>query len=185
MGRINAWWVAWHTALAYPLGGGMSFQHDFLFERYGPYEQGVRAAHSIYFEILGNHGFLGLFLFVMIWVSAYFTAGWLRKNTTDIPEAQWAGQLGAMVQVSLVGYLVGGAFLSLPYFDLPYNLVLMVVLARAWVLKRRWETDPVMPFLEYAGLRKPRRGKPTKAGPKPAAAPNPAARGLGTAPSNR
>ena len=41
-----------------------------------------------------------------------------------------------MTQVSLVGFAVGGAFLSLSYFDLPYNLMVMVVLARVWVEKQ-------------------------------------------------
>ena len=33
-----------------------------------------------------------------------------------------------MCQVGLIGYATGGAFLSLVYFDLPYYLVLIVVL---------------------------------------------------------
>jgi hypothetical protein len=32
-----------------------------------------------------------------------------------------------MCQVGLIGYATGGAFLSLVYFDLPYYLVLIVV----------------------------------------------------------
>ena len=39
-----------------------TYQHWELFERFGLYETKVRAAHSIYFQILGNHGFFGLFL---------------------------------------------------------------------------------------------------------------------------
>src|SRR5690606_19334910 len=78
MGRINAWHVAWDTASNYFFGGGMSYQHEFLFQQYGTYEQTVRAAHSIYFQILGNHGFVGLFLFLMMWISAFRAAGWLR-----------------------------------------------------------------------------------------------------------
>jgi hypothetical protein len=45
-----------------------------------------------------------------------------------------------MVQVSLAGFAVGGAFLSLSYFDLPYNLMIMVVLARRWVMRRMAES---------------------------------------------
>ena len=59
-----------------------------------------------------------------------------------------------MIQVSLVGFAVGGAFLSLQYFDLPYNLMIMAVLARKWVEDRAWEREPDIPFLEYVGLRK-------------------------------
>ncbi|WP_405234343.1 putative O-glycosylation ligase, exosortase A system-associated [Lentisalinibacter salinarum] len=139
MGRINAWIVAWETAKAYPFGGGMSYQHAELFERFGVYETKVRAAHSIYFQILGNHGFVGLFLYLGLWVSSYRTAGWLRKNARGSPETEWAAMLGSMVQVSLVGFAVGGAFLSLSYFDLPYNLMVMVVLARRLVLDQTSE----------------------------------------------
>ena len=38
-----------------------------------------------------------------------------------------------MCQVSLVGYAVGGAFLSLAYFDLPYDILLLVVVAKRWL----------------------------------------------------
>jgi len=40
-----------------------------------------------------------------------------------------------MVQVSLVGYAVGGAFLSLAYYDVPFNLLVVLVLTRRLVEK--------------------------------------------------
>lgn len=152
MGRINAWWVAWEVAKSMLLGAGMSYQHDLLFILHGPYESTPRAAHSIYFQILGNHGFPGLFLFLAMWISTYRSAAWLRKNARAIPEGKWAADLGAMAQVSLIGYAVGGAFLSMSYFDLPYNVMVMIVLARVWMEKKRWERDPKEDFLTYAGL---------------------------------
>ena len=48
-----------------------------------------------------------------------------------------------MCQVALAGYAVGGAFLSLAYFDLPYNIMVLVVLTRIWVEKRGWQTEPI------------------------------------------
>jgi putative inorganic carbon (hco3(-)) transporter len=45
--------------------------------------------------------------------------------------------------VSLVAYAVGGAFLDLAYYDLPYNIMIIVVLTYAWVRRRAWETEPV------------------------------------------
>ena len=160
MGRINAWGVAWEVALHNFFGGGMSYQHEVLFILYGTYETIVRAAHSIYFQVLGNHGFVGLFLFLGIWISTYRVAGWLRKNARNQTETKWAADLGAMVQVSLVGYAAGGAFLSLSYFDLPYNMMILVVAAKAWVCSRGWERDPQVPWLEYIGLRKPPKIQP-------------------------
>ena len=58
-----------------------------------------------------------------------------------MPEALWCNQLGAMSQVALVGYAVGGAFLSLAYFDLPYDIMALVVLTRIWVEKKGWQTE--------------------------------------------
>lgn len=162
MGRINAWHVAWHTAQRYIFGGGMSYQHPWLFLQYGPYEPNVRAAHSIYFQILGNHGFGGLFLYLMLWISTYRSAGWLRRHARRAAEAAWAADLGAMVQVSLIGFAVGGALLSMPYFDLPYNMMVMVVLLKKWVQREAWKHEEDIPFLEYVGLVK--RGPATARG---------------------
>ena len=46
----------------------------------------------------------------------------------DHPELEWASELAAMTQVSVVGYAVGGMFLGLAYFDLYYHLVAILVL---------------------------------------------------------
>ena len=165
MGRINAWGVAYEVAKANLFGGGMSYQHEVFFILYGQYETIVRAAHSIYFQVLGNHGFVGLFLFLAIWFSTYRVAGWLRKNARSQEQTKWAADLGSMVQVSLVGYAAGGAFLSLSYFDLPYNMMILVVAAQAWVRARGWERDPQVSWLEYIGLRKPPKDRPSLSKP--------------------
>jgi probable O-glycosylation ligase (exosortase A-associated) len=137
MGRINAWHVAWETAKRYPAGGGMSYQHAELFNEFGVYETVVRAAHSIYFQVLGNHGFMGLLLYLGLWISTFRMAGRLRVEGKGNVETEWVHHLGAMVQASLAAFAVGGAFLSLSYFDLPYNLMVMVVCARQWLLNHQ------------------------------------------------
>jgi len=157
--RLYSWRVAREVATHYFSGAGMSYQHPALFSMFGTGPDSVIAAHSIYFQILGNHGFVGLFLFISVWIATFHSAAWLRKHARSRPEGKWAADLGSMVQVSLVGYAVGGAFLSLSYFDLPYDMMVLVVLARAWVERRAWEREPQSSFLEYAGLRKARRNK--------------------------
>ena len=142
MGRINAWWVAWGIGLNHLTGVGFNTATTELFAKYGHYADIPRAAHSIYFQVLGNHGFIGLFLFVGIWISCWRTAGWLRSQKNLIPAAKWTADLGAMCQVALVGYAVGGAFLSLAYFDLPYDILVLLVLTRVWVEKQSWHTEP-------------------------------------------
>ena len=144
MGRISAWWTAWGIGKNYLFGVGFNAVRPELFAKFSPYypEVVTQAAHSIYFQVLGHHGFIGLALYLAIWVTTWRTAGWLRKHAAGIPEARWAADLGSMAQAALLGYLAGGAFLSLAYFDLPYNVMMMVVLARVWVQKKAWASEP-------------------------------------------
>ena len=145
MGRISAWWTAWNLAFHYPLGVGFNAVRPFLFALYSPYPDNIQGAHSIYFLALGNHGFVGLALFLAILIATWRSAGWLRTRKDLVPEEKWCAELGAMCQVSLIGYMVGGAFLSLTYWDLPYNIMVLVVLTRVWVEKQRWKTEPLYP----------------------------------------
>lgn len=147
-GRFSAWWTAWGVARDYLFGAGFNVARPDLVAIYSPYPDMVHAAHSIYFQSLGNHGFIGLALFVGIWIASWRYAGWLRKLPADNLQTKWCSDLGAMCQVSLIGYAVGGAFLSLTYFDLPYNVMVLVVLARQWVLNKGWEKEEVEQKIE-------------------------------------
>jgi len=142
MGRINAWWVAFNIAKQYPFGAGFTPATAEVFARFAPDPTAIHAAHSIYFQVMGNHGFIGLALFLGVWAATWWSAGWLRSQKNLPAEAKWANDLGAMSQVALAGYAVGGAFLSLSYFDLPYNIMVLVVLTRVWVEKQGWKTEP-------------------------------------------
>jgi len=144
VGRLDAWRNALGVAKDYPLGAGFSPNKQEFFNRYATGAQ-ARAAHSIYFQILGNHGFIGLFLYLGLFFSTYGLAGRLRKQALAEPKAQWVAQLAAMCQVSLVGFFVGGAFLSLAYYDLAYNVMALVVVAHIWFKQQSWTTEPVYP----------------------------------------
>ena len=50
-----------------------------------------------------------------------------------LPQTKWLSDLGSMCQVSLAGYAVGGAFLSLSYYDLPYNIMIVTIAAQRLV----------------------------------------------------
>ena len=129
LGRINAWWMAWNLAQDKFFGGGFIIYLPEVFLRYSPDPARVHAAHSIYFQVLGEHGFVGLFIFLLIGVTTWWCSRQLIRAGKSQVGQRWAAELGAMVQVAMVGYAVGGAFLSLAYFDLPYNLMVMVVVA--------------------------------------------------------
>ena len=138
LGRINAWWMAFNLAKDNFFGGGFMIYNSAVFARYAPDPTDVHAAHSIYFMVLGEHGFIGLFLFVLLWTLVWLSAGRLRVEGRLQAQTQWLSDLGSMCQVSLAGYAVGGAFLSLSYYDLPYNILLLVVLGRRWLDNKAW-----------------------------------------------
>ncbi len=137
MGRINAWWMAFNLANDKFSGGGFHIYTFEIFARYAPDPLDLHAAHSIYFMALGEHGYLGLFLFVLLGVLAFFQASKIRKMTKGIEDERWLFDLAGMCQVSLIGFAVGGAFLSLTYFDLPYNIVVILVCGLRWAQERR------------------------------------------------
>ena len=151
-GRLNAWWMAWNLAKANFFGGGFMIYTPDLFARYAPDPLDVHAAHSIYFMVLGEHGFVGLFLFLLLWFFVWRSAGRLRIQGQQSAQTQWLSHLGAMCQVSLAGYAVGGAFLSLSYYDLPYNILILVVLGCRWMDCKEWVTEVAEDELKQVAL---------------------------------
>jgi putative inorganic carbon (hco3(-)) transporter len=140
LGRINAWWNAWNLARANLFGGGFDIYTPEVFARYAPFPEDLHAAHSIYFQVLGEHGFIGLMLFMGIGVSTWLTCRRLVTLGRTDEGLKWAATLGAMTQVSMVGYAVGGAFLSLAYFDLPYYEMAIAVVALRLAQRQRAAT---------------------------------------------
>ncbi len=130
MGRINAWMMAYNLAKDRMLGGGYECFRGPTFAMYAPNPRNVHDAHSIYFEVLGEHGFIGLALFLAIGYSAWRSCNWILRRTKHREDLKWIYDLAAMLQVSLVGYASSGAFLGLAYFDFYYNLIALIVLAK-------------------------------------------------------
>lgn len=128
MGRINAWWFAFYYALDNPFfGGGFGAFDKAAFLIYAPEPFNYHDAHSIYFEVLGEQGFVGLFLFLLIGILSLRSAKKISKNTKNDPELKWMSDLASMVYVSLIGYATCGAFLGLAYFDLYYMVVAILI----------------------------------------------------------
>ncbi len=100
-----------------------------------PIQTDLHAAHSIYFQALGEHGFVGLGLYLLLGLMTWRTGSWIVRNTAKHPEYRWATDLATMIQVSLIGFAVGGTFLSLLYFDVPYYLMTAMVVTRVLVEK--------------------------------------------------
>jgi putative inorganic carbon (hco3(-)) transporter len=143
VGRIYAWQTAFNIANERPFGAGFSMYQQEISDRYGAGLNfagkinekilEARAAHSIYFQVLGEHGWVGLFLFLLTFFLTWRVGSRLRRLTKGRAELQWVYQLAGMSQVSLAGFAVGGAFLSLAYFDLPYNVLVILVATDRWL----------------------------------------------------
>ena len=130
MGRINAWTMAYNLALDRPIvGGGFETWTFYAFGIWAPNPLAVHSSHSNYFQFLGEHGWPGLFLFLTVLGLAWKMASAVIRLSQNRPEVAWYGDLCRMIQVSLIGYSVGGAFVNLGYFDLPYFLIGMIILA--------------------------------------------------------
>lgn len=157
MGRINSWWFAFYLALDRPVGGGFETFMPDLFQLYAPDPTNFKDAHSIYFEMLGEHGFVGLFLFLVLGATTWYFAYRLQRGTRGVEGLRWASDLGAMIQVSLVGYGVGGAFLGLAYFDLVYHLIAITVAARALAERQLRDGIPEVDEGWLESLRPPAR----------------------------
>jgi probable O-glycosylation ligase (exosortase A-associated) len=127
LGRINAWYFAVEVAKNHALGGGFMVFNPAMFRVYAPDPTDFHAAHSIYFQVLGEHGYIGLAIFVGLLASTWHMAYRLIKKTRIHPELKWAADFAAMSQVSLIGYMVGGAFLSLAYYDYFYYVMAALV----------------------------------------------------------
>lgn len=128
MGRINAWYYSVNIANDRLTGGGLNSWSQINFSKYAPNPLDVHAAHSIYFGPLGDHGWPGMILFVMILIGTWRSLSKMIKKTAGVERDADINLLARMIQVSLVAYMTGGAFLSLAYFDLPWHLIAIVLI---------------------------------------------------------
>jgi probable O-glycosylation ligase (exosortase A-associated) len=130
MGRINAWRTAVNVANDRPLvGGGFEMYSPATFARYAPDPTDVHSAHSLYFQMLGEHGYVGIFLFLALGAAAWLMARRLIRSASVVPGTRWAGQLARAIQASLVGFAVGGAFVNIGYWETPYYEILILLVA--------------------------------------------------------
>jgi probable O-glycosylation ligase (exosortase A-associated) len=133
MGRLNSWQFAFNLAKDNLTGGGFLTFTPRMFRVYAPNPHDVHAPHSIYFQVLGEHGFVGLLLFLTFFILSWRTGSRILRFCRGKQELSWAYGMAAMCQVSLIGYAVGGAFLTLAYYDLFYDIVALLILIEKYL----------------------------------------------------
>ena len=130
LGRFNAWATGWNVFKDRPLtGGGFQTYTWKTFARYSPEPDNVHDVHSIYFEVLGEHGLPGTIIFFSMIASAMISAQKMKKIWARRKD-NWASDLCDAVFISLAAYLGGGLFLGRASFDLFYHMIALVVVLK-------------------------------------------------------
>ena len=140
--RILVWEWTWNFVKTHPLGGGFESylvnhlagvaeaeisndtSNDTSVERVNPKAPSV-AFHSIYFEVLGEQGYVGLALYLSIIAVAYRNLLRIRRLKAPVPEDEirWCRDLGKAVGASLTTMLISGAFIGIGFIPLVYYFV--------------------------------------------------------------
>lgn len=133
LSRFNAWTYCWRMTMDHPLtGAGFEAFTPPLYYRYAPNPKDVHGPHSIYFGVLAEHGFPGLFLYLALLGSCFWTLWRVRRQALFWQDKTAAGY-ATMLQMGLVGFMVSGAFLGRAYFDYYFMFVACtVILSHAW-----------------------------------------------------
>lgn len=133
MGRVDAWVINTKFALQHPVTGiGLRnpYQQDLAIKVDPERAPRAKAAHSIYFEMLGGAGFVGLFIYLAMLATAFFTAIGLQKKPAETDPTGWTSTLGRFAQISLAIFCVGGASMSMEMWD-GYLLIIALIAAAA------------------------------------------------------
>lgn len=152
MGRVTAWKLSFILAMQNPIfGGGFKSletfsvwselsRHFFNYEWFYtgtalPNATKARAAHSIYFQVMGEHGFVGLTIFLACMAGAFFKARRIAKKAKQA-GIYWVQQLATMLQLCVFVYALGGAALSFAYFELFYAIIAILIVLELRILPR-------------------------------------------------
>ena len=162
MGRVAAWKVSSAVALSNPvLGGGFrvienTTTWDTFRDRPSllgfvdtPPVNGFKAAHSIWFQVMGDRGLLGLGLFIAMFVNAFFTRRKIKAIAYNDKSKRWAADLADMIGASLFAFMVSGSLLSAAYSETLYILLMLMEVIKLH-LQRTVESESTFKRNTYA-----------------------------------
>ena len=98
----------------------------------------VRAAHSIYFQVLSSHGFIGLFLFMLILFSAYVKIGAIIRRAKRNNMDEWVFIMLNMLRVSIIAYSLSGGTVSVAYFDFLYAIFVFIYVLDNRIVSKKY-----------------------------------------------
>jgi probable O-glycosylation ligase (exosortase A-associated) len=132
MSRVDAWHTAYNLALDHPLtGGGFQIIDDSeIYPRYSPSGSDAQGVHSIYFEVIGENGFITFAVFVALMVSSILSMRGLRRRLRG-RDPDGLSNYSHALEISVAAFAVSGAFLEKAGFDLFYHVLALVIVLRA------------------------------------------------------
>ncbi len=119
--RLLVWRWTLDFAAEHPLGGGFeAYRVDRVeipagVEGGAPVVEFGRAFHSLYFELLGEHGYVGLGLFLLIAARCLLVYQGVIRRTRDAPGLAWCRDLAIALQCALLTMLACGAFIGIAF----------------------------------------------------------------------
>ena len=120
-----------------------------------------RAFHSIYFEVLGEQGWVGLALFLEIVFSSMQGLRKVVRRSKGIPDLEWCSDLAKALFGSLLIILCGGAFIGIAFVPFIYYLFTACVCVSEYVRRYLAENYAPLGRMRLAT----RRPSPAVAGP--------------------
>jgi len=153
MGRVVAWKLSFILAMNHPFfGGGFKalenfaiwielskdfFAYPFFYTGDAlPDANAPHAAHSVYFQVLGDHGFVGLAIYLAMLARAFLLARSIAVRAKKHVELNWIASLATMLQLSVFAFCVGGAALSFAYFELMFAIYGLLLVLDTRILPR-------------------------------------------------
>ncbi|MES2900183.1 MAG: putative O-glycosylation ligase, exosortase A system-associated [Pseudomonadota bacterium] len=174
MGRVVAWKMSFIMAAQNPFFGGgfkaletpvvwLALSQDFNSYPFfytadafpDPYF--ARAAHSVYFQVLGEHGFVGLAIYLMMVGTAFMKVRRVAAKVKRYKGPEWIATLATMLQLVIFAFCLGGAALSFAYFELVYAVFGLILVLETRILPRFIDDKPVAPPKKYDGIPVPGR----------------------------
>jgi probable O-glycosylation ligase (exosortase A-associated) len=154
--RLVSWGTTWNFVQDYPLMGGSFYVLPDvpIFQKYktGDLPGGFESSgpHSIYFQVLGEQGFAGFAIYFGLLISCLVSLVSLRRHTIRVPQLQWMSVYADIITVSLIGFLVSGAFLGFADFDLYYQMVACVCVLKILYIREMVAHTSIAPVARAA-----------------------------------
>jgi len=139
--RILVWKWTWDFVQEHPLGGGFNAFYTQRIEIPGAGPDGgllvvaKRAFHSIYFAVLGEHGFPGLAMYLSILGLSVLALQKTRTLLRGNEDHLWCYDMAGALQIGLVTFLAGAAFIDVSFNQVLWDLLALAICLREYAAR--------------------------------------------------